>query len=155
MRKQRVIERLIYEDVLLHNRFEGRRWPIRLQDLIEAGEKEPRILEVLPAIIRLKPKIIQNLKKDLPNYPHLKTLVNYLDRSNAPKQWKKIPIEDYRRQLERLTRLWTHQKSKNKWRNLNLRVSEENLKKLEELCEKLGQTNKSEIVRNLIEQAVS
>lgn len=154
MRKQKVIERLVYENILIHNQYQGRRWPIYLRDLIEVGREEPRILEVLPAIIKLKPKMIRNLQKDLPKYPRLETLAKNLDRPNAPKQWKKIPLKDFRKQYDQLNKLWNYQRSKNKWRNLNLRVSEENLKKLDQLCEKLGQKNKSEVIRNLIEQAL-
>ena len=153
MKTQRVLERLIYEGILFHNQFQGRRWPLELKDYLEAGRQEPRILEVLPAILKLRPNIIRHWKRDLPKYSQLNTLVKQIDQPGAPKLWKSIPIQNFRQQLEHLNKLWEFNKRKNRFRNLNLRVSEEDLRKLEELSRRLGQPNKSEIVRDLIQKA--
>jgi hypothetical protein len=150
MNTERVLERLVYERVLLHNQLKGRRLRIRLPEVLEAGREEPRILEVLPAILKLRPQIVARAKKDLEAYPKLKKVVEYLWDPKAPREWEGILLADLRKQALRLEQIWKHRQSKTRWRNINIRVSEEDLERLESLSQTLGPRSKSELIRQLI-----
>lgn len=151
--QQKVTERLIYEGILLHNQYQPRRWKIHLKEVIEAGKKDTRILEVLPAILKLKPKVISKAKQDLQLYPDLKKLVLHLSDHHAPHQWRGISINDLRKQLRRLHEIFENKKQKIRYRNINIRVSQDDLERLEQLASLLGPRSKSSLIRYLIANA--
>lgn len=102
----KVLERLIYEGLLVHNQLKGRRWRIQLEDMLFAGKEEPRILELLPAIVLYRPTMIWRLKKDLKNQ------VPALFADDAPKEWMGIPIETLRKQAQLVQKIMIHRQSK-------------------------------------------
>lgn len=144
---QKVLERLIYEGLLMHNQLKGRRWRIRLEELLQAGQEEPRILELLPAIIMHRPTLIWRLKKDL------KGQVPALFTTDAPKEWMGIPIEILRKQAQNIQTLMTHRQSKQHWRNINIRVTESDLERLSALAQQTGM-NKSDVIRTLLQRGM-
>jgi hypothetical protein len=151
----KVLERLVYEKVLIHNQLSGRRWRITIENLIQAGDEEPRILEVLPALLAYRPQIIAGVKNDLKKHPILQQLAVQLTAADAPKSWKNIPLAIFQKQARNLRQLWQHQKTKTKWRNINIRVSQENIEQLDRLAQRSGPRNKSTIIRELIARAAA
>ena len=150
---ERVMERFVFEKILLHNRIQGRRRRITLKEVLEAARREPRIFEVLPAVLRLKPQMISKSKRDLNGYPELKKLIENFEMEKAPSHWQGIPIHQLREQEKRLYELWQHRHRKTKWVNINIRVSNEDMERLNALAQSQSHGNKSEIIRRLIAQA--
>lgn len=150
---ERVLERFVHEGLLLHNRIQGRRRRIRLEEVLEAGRQEPRLLELLPAILRLCPGMIARAGRNLKKYADLKELVENLNSEKAPAQWQGIPVEVLRKHENRLRQFWLHKQSKNRWRNINIRVSEKDLEQLAKIALQWGEGNKSETIRRLIANA--
>lgn len=144
---QKVLERLIYEGLLVHNQLKGRRWRIQLEDMLRAGKEEPRILELLPAIVLYRPTIIWRLKKDLKNQ------VPPLFTDDAPQEWMGIPIETLHKQAQLIQKLMTHRQSKQHWRNINIRVTESDLERLSALAQQTGM-NKSDVIRKLLQHGI-
>lgn len=148
-----VTEQLVQEGILFHNRIQGRRRRIYLEEVLKAGKEEPRILEVIPAVISLKPHIIAKCKRDLKNFPDLEELLQNFDSEKAPPLWRGIAIKTLQEQQRRLYQLWQYRHRKTKWRNINIRVSEEDIQRLNTLAVKLKHGNKSEVIRQLISEA--
>lgn len=144
---QKVLERLIYEGLLVHNQLKGRRWRIQLEDMLLAGKEEPRILELLPAIVLYRPTMIWRLKKDLKNQ------VPPLFTDDAPKEWMGIPIETLRKQAQLVQKIMVHRQSKQHWRNINIRVTESDLERLSALAQQTGM-NKSDVIRKLLQHGI-
>lgn len=150
---QKVLERLIYEGLLAHNQLRGRRWRIQLKDMLQAGREEPRILELLPAIILHRPTLIWRLQKSLKEQTALMKLTQTLFTEVAPKMWMEIPIETLRRQAQLVQKLVAHRQSKQHWRNINIRVTESDLDRLALLAQQSGM-NKSDVIRTLLQQGM-
>lgn len=144
---QKVLERLIYEGLLVHNQLKGRRWRIQLEDMLLAGKEEPRILELLPAIVLYRPTMIWRLKKDLKNQ------VPPLFTDDAPKEWMGIPLETLRKQAQLVQKIMAHRQSKHHWRNINIRVTESDLERLSALAQQTGM-NKSDVIRKLLQHGI-
>lgn len=151
---ERVLERFIYEGALVHNRIKGRRRPIRLRDVVAASVHNPRLREVVPAVLRLRPQMIADSRTAMYAYPDLRQLLKTWDTRDAPAQWEGIPFEDLRRHERRLHQLWHHQRTQTKWRTMNLRLSDRDLERLIQLSNKYQMTNKSSLIRHLIAEAV-
>lgn len=152
---QRVLERLVYEGALLHNRIQGRRRRLLLRDVLEAGEEELRIMEVLPAILRLRPSLIADARRRLSDYPALQGVVQTLHTSQCPRTWNTIPREQLRVQEHRLSQLWQHRAARTLWRTMNLRLSGDDMQCLEQLARDRKQRSKSAIIRELIAAAAA
>lgn len=150
---QKVVERLIYEGLLAHNQFKGRRWRMQLADMLHAGQEEPRILELLPAIIMHRPTIIWRLQKDLKGHTQLVQLITTLFTTDAPKTWMGIPIETLRKQALLVQKIIEHRQSKQHWRNINIRVTESDLERLSALAQQTGM-NKSDVIRKLLQHGI-
>ncbi|MBI4365217.1 MAG: hypothetical protein HY543_00185 [Deltaproteobacteria bacterium] len=149
---QRVIERFVYEGLLVHNQYQGRRWRVTLQDLLEASASEPRITELLPGIILHRPTLIYRLRQDLPRHPDLQKLLQSMTAMPTDHRWHDIPVHDMQRAADRIAALQRHRRRGQRWRNMNIRVSEYDLLRLQRLASRTGQT-KSEVLRNLIAKA--
>lgn len=147
---EKVIERLVHEGALFHNRIQGRRRRITLAEAIEAGREEPRVFEIIPALLLVKPGIFSKLKRDLCKHCQLKKLVENFDTGKAPASWRGIPFTELKKQQKNLYRLWQSRHQKTKWRALYLRVSDEDVTRLEKLAARKGHYNKSETIRELI-----
>lgn len=146
---QKVLERLVYEGLLLHNQYTGRRWRMRLDDVIEAGAAEPRIWELVPGILLHRPSLLSHRQRDLPRHAELARLIRHFTTLPSSTTWQGLPIGDLRKTATRIAQLTTQRRRTQKWRNLNLRVSEEDLATLNQLAQTLG-INKSEVVRQAI-----
>ncbi|GEM_PF-5697672 len=151
---ERVIERLVYEGLLVHNQYRGRRWRVTLADLLAAGRSEPRILEVLPGILLHRPTVLYRGERDLRASPELQKLLRDLHSAAPTTRWRGLPMQDLRHAADRIAQLQRHQRSKGRWRNINIRVSEVDLQRLDALAKRAGR-NKSDVVRDLIAQANS
>lgn len=150
---QKVLERLIYEGLLVHNQLNGRRWRVQLGDVLRAGKEEPRVLELLPAILIHRPTLIWRLQKDLKEQIALTKLIQTLFADDAPKSWMGIPIETLRKQTQLIQKLASHRQSKQHWRNINIRVTEADLERLTALAQQTG-LNKSDVVRTLLQHGM-
>ncbi len=151
-RARRVLERLVYEGILLHNQYEGRRWRISLDDLMEAGTIEPRVWELLPGILLHRPALIYRGRQALKQSPELQQLLAHLPLAPPGDTWRGLPFSDLRRTAERIAHLQSHRRHRQRWRNLNIRVAEEDLTRLQMLSTREGRT-KSEVLRSLIADA--
>lgn len=152
MRTQQVIERFLFEGLLVHNQYVGRRWRITVQDVREAGKSEPRLLELLPAVLMLRPTIMYRWKRDLKQHPDLATLIRNFDTLPADYRWCNVPIADLRKAVWQVTEKINLHRKHRRWRNLNLRVAESDLVMLNRLAHKM-RMSKSEVVRRLIADA--
>lgn len=152
MRTQQVIERFVYEGLLVHNQYVGRRWRITVQDVREAGKSEPRLLELLPAVLMLCPTMMYRWKRDLKQHPDLAVLIKNFDTLPADYQWRNVPVADLRKAAWQVAEKLAMRRKHQRWRNLNLRVSESDLAALHQLARK-RQMSKSEVVRRLIAEA--
>lgn len=149
---QRVIERFLYEGLLIHNQYRGRRWRVTLQDVLAAGEIEPRVLELLPGIIVHRPTLMYRFTRDCPQHPDVQQLMQWMAEIPADRMWHGIPVRDMQRAADRIAEIQRHRRRKQHWRNMNIRVSEQDLTRLERLAAQAGRT-KSEILRTLIAEA--
>ncbi len=53
--------------MLRHNKILPDRYPVTLDEALKAGELEPRILELIPAILIVLPKALKFTKNDIPD----------------------------------------------------------------------------------------
>lgn len=149
---QRVLERFVFEGLLIHNRYEGRRWRVTLSDLMEAGAVEPRVWELLPGILLHRPSLIFRGQRALREFPDLQNLLQRLPLASSGEMWRGLPLTDLRRAADRIAQLQQHRRSRQRWRNINIRVSEEDLERLQRIASHQGRT-KSEVLRTLIAKA--
>lgn len=149
---QRVLERLVYEGLLVHNQYEGRRWRLTLAALIAAGRQEPRILEILPGILLHRPNVVYRLRQELPRFPEIVQLLPRVTGPSTPETWHGIPIADLQRAAHRIALLQRQQRRRLRWRHLNIRVSETDLQRLQQLAHKTGHS-KSQVIRELLAAA--
>ena len=77
------------------------RGPIRVADALWAGEVEPMILELLPALLIKKPSFFEDPQR-LPD--DLADVVRSLRRAEIPAEFRGIPAADLARWLPRLGR---------------------------------------------------
>ena len=68
---EKVLQRLNYERLLMTGGLSPKRTRISLPEVMQAAEEEPRIHEVLPAIVVHRPQIISRLEKEIQPYPEL------------------------------------------------------------------------------------
>lgn len=148
-RTQRVLERLVFEGLLIHNRYTGRRWRVTLSDLLEAGTVEPRVLELLPGILLHRPSLIFRGQRAKRESSELQTLLQRLPLAPPEEKWRELPLGDLRRAADCIAQLQHRRRRHQRWRNINIRVSEDDLERLQRLAIREGRT-KSEILRTLI-----
>lgn len=152
---QKVLERLAYERLLLTSGLVPRRRTINLSQVLRAGISEPRILQVLPAILLYKPKVIRGVAKDLKEHPGIRDQVERLfEPSSGLADFCGTDINDCRKAAMTYRNYLETLRLKNRHRLFNLRLNDEDWKRLEILSKQLGLTNYSEILRRLIHKAV-
>jgi len=151
---KKVIQRLCYEGYLHNTVLKPARCQITVNDMLIAGAQEPRILEILPGLLLIEPKVIRNIKRDLPRHPEIQEAIRNVEEKRVAAEFLKIPIIDCIKQAKILQIIYERKKINNKSKNLNLRVSGEDIKKLERLSRRLGKT-KSETVRYLLTNNLS
>jgi DNA-binding XRE family transcriptional regulator len=83
-----------YLGLLRHNIITPVRHHPHLNDVLKAGELEPRIFELLPAVMILIPEAIQFKKQDIPL--DLAQVIKAIQtRSNAVKAFRGVPAQKY------------------------------------------------------------
>lgn len=119
------------------------RGPLAVEDALWVGRLEPRVLELLPALIVKRPSLfesVQNLPQDLD------FAVRALRRNETPETFRGIPGEDLHRWLPRVGR-----QGKVPTRMKPFRLHADDVLLLRELSEKLGVTE-TEVVRRSLHQ---
>ena len=101
-RYRRVMGRLIGAGLLTSNEaLSSRREPVSVQDALWAGEVEPRILELLPALLVKRPSMFTH-RDALPE--DLAAVVGALRRSREPEDFRGIPGRNLLQWLPRVGR---------------------------------------------------
>jgi hypothetical protein len=138
----RVMGRFVREGLLFTNRDvpENRR-PVAVEDVLFAGELEPRLLELLPALIVKRPAMFRGLSA-LP--PDLAETVRALRRDAEPPDFRGIPGRDVRGWLRRVGR-----RGKVPARLKAFRLRPEDQRLLSELSERLALSETDVIRRGL------
>jgi len=135
----RVMGRFVHEKLLVVN-FEvplhGE--PIRLADVLWAGEVEPRLLELLPALLVRRPSLFSD-RGALP--PDLASAVAALQQDREPESFRGIAGQDVHRWLGRLGR-----KGKVPARLKSFRFTPEDQRLLAHLAKELG-VSETDVVR--------
>lgn len=150
---EQVIQRLVYEGLLTSNYLAPRKRRLTLREALEAAQEEPRILEVLPAVLIHKPSILAELDKDLKKDRKMGRLVENLRLGKRPNlDFFGIPARDYLKTAEHFRRCLAEKKSAQKSLVLNLRISQDELQKLRSLSKARGNIGLSETVRSLIQE---
>ena len=104
-RYRRVLGRFVGAGLLTTNeQTTPHRTAIRVADALWAGEVEPRILELLPALVLKKPSFFENATA-LPD--DLAEVIRVLRRTEIPGDFRGIPGEDVARWVPRIGRLGT------------------------------------------------
>lgn len=129
-RYQKVIGRLIHEKLLIHGRILPRRDPIILEELLWVGKYEPRVLELLPALLLKRPRLI-SITKPLPE--NLKQVIQEIKKGKAKTFFQGIMPHQYEQWISRVGR-------KGKYPGLlkTYRFNQDDLKLLAQLKEKWG-----------------
>ncbi|HEX5101704.1 MAG TPA: hypothetical protein VFV94_19465 [Polyangiaceae bacterium] len=115
--------------------------PLALDDVLWAGELEPRLLELLPALIVKRPGLFTNVA---PLPPDLAPVVAELRRDREPPAFRGIPGRDIHRWLTRVGR-----RGKVPARLKSFRFTPEDQRLLEHLAAKLEVTETEVLRRGL------
>ena len=143
-RYRRVLARFVAAGLLNTNeQTVPQRGAIRVADALWAGEVEPRILELLPALLIKKPSFFQ-AGAELPE--DLTGVVRALRRGEVPAEFRGIPGADLARWLPRLGRSGTLPS-----RLRCFRFSAEQSRLLAQLSRELGTTEVAVLRRSLRE----
>lgn len=148
---KKVLEHLAHQGALTTN-LKPKRHAITLPTVLQAGEEEPRILEVLPGLIALDKAGLVNLNRDLWNYPELQNAIKNLHTKKLGLAFQGTPIEDIRKQYKILRKIYERKKKKEKSQNLNIRISQLELDKLQALARQ-QKVSVSHFLRSLIHEA--
>lgn len=151
---QKVLERLIYERLLISSDVSPRRSKIFLDDILFSAGEEPRIYSVLPAVILYKPSVISKLKKDLPRFPKIQKFCEELFAPGHPKKFFSAPAEECQKNAVRFRDFLNHKKNQNKSTMRTFRFSKQDLELLETLSQRLHVGNLSETLRLLLREKV-
>lgn len=82
-----------YLGLLRHSKIQPRRHVITIDEALRAGALEPRILELLPAILIVVPKALKFSEDAIPD--DLKTIVQDIRKRRAEKNFRGIPPDKY------------------------------------------------------------
>jgi hypothetical protein len=141
-RYREVLGRLVGAGLLTTNEeVPARRGPIRVADALWAGALEPRILEMLPALLIKKPALFVNAA-DVPN--DLAEVVRGLRRGGPVAAFRGIPVDSLSRWLPRVGH-----RNKLPTRSMTFRLKPDDVRLLEGLHEDLG-ISRTEILRRAL-----
>jgi len=141
-RFRRVVGRLKAAGLLQTNyEVPEHREPITIEDALWAGKLEPRILELLPALVVKRPSLFA-ASRDMPNY--LGVAVRALRQNTTPSPFRGIPGRDLSKWLPRVGR-----QGKLPSRLKCFRFTVEDIAVLEELGRDLGLSETDTIRRAL------
>jgi ribosome-binding protein aMBF1 (putative translation factor) len=90
---QNVLAWLTYLGLLRHNRVEKRRVEVPLHNVLQAGVLEPRILEILPAIMVCIPEALIFRDKDVPE--DLRAVTKAIRERKALAPFRGVPAQAY------------------------------------------------------------
>jgi ribosome-binding protein aMBF1 (putative translation factor) len=82
-----------YLGILRHNKILPHRHEITLKESLEAGKLEPRILELLPAILLVLPQALKFTADEIPS--DLKDILECIRARHSNKEFRGIPAQDY------------------------------------------------------------
>ena len=151
---EKVLERLAYERLLLTSGLQPKKRQITLDDMLEAGNEEPRVYQVLPALLLYKPKIIKGVQKALAKQGNLLEKAQNIFKPDAPdKYFFGIPVADCRRVALAFQNYLRMMRQKSRHRLFNLRLNDEDWESLVRVARLRGTPNYSDIVRTLIHEA--
>lgn len=148
---QKVLERLVYEKILLANDIQEKRNRITLDELLEAGEAEPRILAVLPAVLWHKPGILYRLNFDIKKHPQLEGMLKMGRVGFVPEadDFYGIDWKDCFELAEQYKAYLDFKESEQKSKTVTLRMSPADIALIKEIQKKMGCASFSEAVRQL------
>jgi len=126
----RTIAGLVGAGVMAHNKIKGIRQKISIEDLLWVGEFEPRVLEILPALIMKKPSALTNAR-DLPE--DLAQVIREIRRGENKTSFRGIPPKQYSYWLDKIGH-----KRKSPSVMKAFRLSKEDLACLKDCCQKLN-----------------
>jgi DNA-binding XRE family transcriptional regulator len=89
---------LHYLGLLRHSTIPARRYHPHLRDVLKAGELEPRIFELLPAIMILIPEALRFKKRDIP-HDLAEVIRNIQNKDEEAKPFRGITWQKYRHWL--------------------------------------------------------
>ncbi|MBI4236855.1 MAG: ribbon-helix-helix protein, CopG family [Deltaproteobacteria bacterium] len=141
----------MYERLLVHNQFTPHRWRITLEEILTAGESEPRVLELLPGLLRHRPTVICRWRRDVAQHRSLQQVLDGLDTWPPERQWRRLPVHDLRRAAARVAARYQQRRRTQHWRTLNIRVTEDDLARLARIAAR-ERLSKSETLRRLLRQ---
>jgi hypothetical protein len=134
--------RFTNDGLLVTNRpFEAYGGPLDIADVLWAGEVEPRLLELLPALIVKRPSMFSS-RKNLPD--DLEEVVQNLRRDSSPGDFRGIPGRDVHGWLRRVGH---RGKVPARLKSFRFRPADQRL--LEHLAERLDVTETEVIRRGL------
>jgi len=153
---EKVIKRLAYENLLMTQGIDPQRKKINLAEVIQAAKEEPRIYEVLPAIILYKPTIIKGLLKDLPRYPKIKKFVDNLFETKT-KETRSFGIDkkDCLQRALTFKKYLDYKRKQQKSRTWTLRLAPKDLELLKKLTHQLQKKSVAETIRSLVQEKAS
>lgn len=151
---EKILERLAYEKLLLTSGLQPKKRLITLQEVLDAAKEEPRVGQVLLAILIYKPKILKGIVKDLKKYPELAWQAKALfDPKQEKKKFLGIPVDDCRKAALAFQNYLRISRQKKRHRLFNLRLNDDDWQALEQISRTRGISNYSDIVRTLIHEA--
>ena len=112
--------------------------PLRVDDVLWAGEAEPRFWEILPALLVKRPSVFVN-RHELPR--DLDRVVRRLRRNLVPEDFRGIPGQDIHRWVPRVG-----QKNKFPARPKSFRLKPEDIRLLERLAHDL-RISETDVIR--------
>jgi len=141
-RYQRTMARFVDMGLITTNQQLPRnRAPLRIEDVLWAGEAEPRLWELLPAVLVKRPAVFEDAE-ELP--VDLERVVRRLRRNLVPEDFRGIPGADIYSWLPRVGR-----KEKFPTRAKSFRLKPEDIRLLEHLTHDLGISETDVIRRGL------
>jgi len=146
----------MYEKLLLANNIQALRKKITLEEFLEAAQEEPRIYSALGAILLYKPRIFHGLDKDLKKYPKIEGFIDNLFLETKDK--KKLFGHErsfYQKSARTFKDYLDSQRLEKKSRSLLLRLSTEDLERLQNLTALLQTKSVSETIRSLAREKES
>ena len=154
---EKVLQRLVFEKLILATQITPIRKKITLEEFLQAAEEEPRIYSALTAILLYKPQIFKNLFGDLKKHPEISKFVDELFLEKNPhaklfghdKAFYQKSARTFREYLEK-SKLSQNTKDK----VLSVRLYERDMDHLQKLTEKLGTRSYGETIRHLINQGI-
>lgn len=112
--------------------------PVTLDDALWAGEIEPRILEVLPALMATRAKYLRTYT--VPD--DLREVVEAINQGNPQREFRGIPVKDYCQ--------WLPKEKRNASRLKTFRMKQVDIERMKRLRTILAVSSDSEVLRQAL-----